>query len=182
MGTRRALDLLERVAAVLRQEVRRTSAEDGLEPVHILALRYLTHANRFSNNPLAVGEYLGLTKGNMSQRLIVLEQKGLIRKVADVEDGRRVHLEPTKRGLSTLAKSYPPKNWPIVEMDASLEKSLEQILRRMLLDNGGRTFGQCMTCRFHQRKAKGPYCGLLKLSLTPVQATQICREHEPANQ
>jgi len=177
---RRALDLLERIASLLRSELRKSSARDGLEPVHILALWYLAQANRFSNNPLSVGEYLGLTKGNMSQRLNVLERKGLIRKVADEEDGRRLHLEPTKRGLAVLARNYPPAVWPGEETEASLEDGLDRLLRRMVGVNAGRTFGQCRTCRFHQTRDGAPYCGLLELPLTPAQADQICREHEPA--
>ncbi len=179
MSTSRVLELLERIASLLRSEVRKTSAEDGLEPVHIMSLWYLTQANRFSNNPLAVGEYLGLSKGNMSQRLNVLEQKGLIRKAADNEDRRRVHLEVTKRGLTVLAKNYPPKAWPATATEVSLEKRLDRVLRRMVAENGGRTFGQCRTCRFHQNKADAPYCGLLELPLAPHQANQICLEHEP---
>jgi MarR family transcriptional repressor of emrRAB len=179
MATHRTLELLERIASLLRSEVRKSSAEDGLEPVHIMALWYLTQANRFSNNPLAVGEYLGLTKGNMSQRLNVLEQKGLIRKAADKEDRRRLHLEVTKRGLLVLGKNYPPRTWPAVGTEESLADSLDQVLRRMITINQGRTFGQCRTCRFHQSKANAPYCGLLKLPLTPTQANQVCREHEP---
>lgn len=179
MPTARALYLLERIASLLRSDVRKTSAEAGLEPVHIMALWYLTQANAFSNNPLAVGEYLGLTKGNMSQRLNVLEDKGLIRKTADKEDRRRVHIEVTKRGLQVLAKNYPPDAWPEADGEDSLETDLDQLLRRMVRENGGRTFGQCQTCRFHQSQSNAPFCGLLQLPLTSKQATQICREHEP---
>ncbi|HAN91472.1 MAG TPA: MarR family transcriptional regulator [Nitrospira sp.] len=179
MATRRVLDLLERISSVLRSEVRKSVAGEGLEPVHIMALWYLTQANCFSNNPLAVGEYLGLTKGNMSQRLNVLEQKGLVRKLANKEDGRRLHLELTKRGLAVLANNYPPAIWQTAGDDVTLERGLDQLLRRMVMENGGRTFGQCRTCRFHQSKANAPYCALLQLPLTPSQADQICREHQP---
>jgi DNA-binding MarR family transcriptional regulator len=179
MPAPRALELLERIASLLRSEMRRSAAADGLEPVHILALWYLAHANSFSNNPLAVGEYLGLTKGNVSQRLNVLEQKGLIRKVEDRKDRRRLHLELTRLGRTVLRRNYPPGTWPAAGVEASLEASLDSILRKMVAANGGRTFGQCRTCRFHESRAGAPFCGLLQLPLTAVQATQICREHEP---
>jgi DNA-binding MarR family transcriptional regulator len=185
MASQRALELLERIAALLRSDMRRSLAEVGLETVHLMALWYLTQANRFSDNPLAVGEYLGLTKGNMSQRLNVLEKKGLIKKKADQQDRRRLHLEVSKRGLAVLSKNYPPSTWPLEGWAAAggettLETGLDQVLRRMVAANGGRTFGQCRTCRFHQAKAGALYCGLLKLPLTATEATQICREHDPA--
>ena len=139
-----ALQLMERISSLLRAELRKSAAEDGLEPVHILALWYLRQANRFSDNPLSVAEYLRLTKGNVSQRLNLLEQKRLVRKAADAADRRRVHLEVTKRGLSVLKKNYPPGSWP-AETDGSLETGLDQLLRGMVARNGGRTFGQCST-------------------------------------
>ena len=74
-----------------------------LQPVHMQVLDYLQRANRFSDTPLAVGEYLGLTKGNISQRLNVLENLDLIRKTADEYDGRVVHLRVTSAGKRLLA-------------------------------------------------------------------------------
>lgn len=178
MASLRALHLLDRISALLRSELRRTAATEGLEPVHILALDYLARANRFSNHPLAVAEYLGLTKGNMSQRLNVLERMTLIRKTADKDDRRRVHLELTRRGSALLAKHYPPGIWPAPQ--DNLEAPLDSLLRRLVADNGGRSFGECRTCRFHQTRNASPYCGLLQLPLAPDQATRICREHEAA--
>lgn len=173
MESSRALHLLERISSLLRSELRKSSAA-GLEPVHFAALGYLARANRFSANPLAVAEYLGLTKGNVSQRLMVLERKGLLRKTAGKEDRRTVRLQLTPRGRAVLGRVAPPP------ADAALERALDRLLRRILAANGGRTFGQCHTCRFHQTRNGAPYCGLLQLPLTRAEADQICREHEPA--
>ena len=177
MNSPRSLQLLERISSLLRAEVRKSSAVDGLEPVHILALWYLTQANRFSDNPLSVADYLGLTKGNVSQRLNVLEEQSLVRKAADDSDRRRVHLQVTKRGHNVLKKNYPPANWPAA-LNGLLESGLDQLLRQMVAENGGRTFGQCRTCRFHQTPGSTPFCGLLQLPLAPAEAGQLCREHE----
>lgn len=171
------MELLERISSLLRAEVRKAAAAHGLEPVHILALRYLTRTNRFSDNPLSVADYLGLTKGNVSQRLNVLEAKGLVAKTADGDDRRRVHLQITKRGQSILSESYAPASWP-ADASGALETNLDQVLRQMVAANGGRTFGQCRTCRFHQTQGTTPFCGLLQLPLSPIEADQLCREHE----
>ena len=45
-----------------------------LEPVHLATLRYLCNCNRFSNTASAITEYLGQTKGTISQTLKVLEK------------------------------------------------------------------------------------------------------------
>jgi DNA-binding MarR family transcriptional regulator len=115
----------------------------------------------------------------MSQRLIVLESKGFIRKTPDVVDKRRVHLEVTEEGKAVLAKSYPPRIWPPSGGDLELETLLDGLLRQVVAETGGRMFGQCRTCRFHEvRGANDRHCGLLQLPLTEDQAGKLCREHE----
>lgn len=180
MPSEHALHLLERLTAVLRSELRRSSAADGLEPVHVLALWYLSRANTFSNNPLAVGDFLGLTKGNMSQRLNLLEAKGLLAKTPDAEDGRRVHLTLTAAGKRTLSRLYPPSSWTGGPSE-QLERSLEAALRAVIAAQGGKSFGICRTCRFHEPRPTGGYCQLLQIPLAPKQAAQICQEHQPSS-
>ncbi len=62
-----------------------------LQPVQLSALHYLARCNRYSDTPLGVTEYLGLTKGTVSQSLKVLEGRGLISKLPDARDRRSVH-------------------------------------------------------------------------------------------
>ena len=53
-----ALHLIERLSAVLRSEVRAAAAADGLEPVHVVALWYLSRANIFRPREMApVGSF-----------------------------------------------------------------------------------------------------------------------------
>ena len=181
MSASRTFDLLERIASLMRAEQRRAGKALGLEPVHLNVLAYLARANRFSDTPQAVGEYLGLTKGNMSQRLIWLEQNKLLRKEPDESDGRVVHLKLTAQGRNTLAKLHPPAIWRkgVPEADA-LERALEAALEGILTEGGRRTFGQCHSCRFHEKRASGAHCALLQVDLRPDQIEKICREHEPA--
>jgi DNA-binding MarR family transcriptional regulator len=172
-----ALHLIERLSAVLRSEVRAAAAADGLEPVHVVALWYLSRANIFSNNPLAVGEFLGLTKGNMSQRINLLESRGFLRKSTDAADRRKLHLTLTPAGKAALARLYPPASWVSAE-SPELELTLEAALRGILAANGGKSFGICHTCRFHEVRRAGGFCQLLQVPLTSRQAGQICQEHE----
>ncbi|MEI2422048.1 helix-turn-helix domain-containing protein, partial [Arthrospira platensis SPKY2] len=82
--------LLERLAALLHQSVRDDGARHGLLPIHVQVLGYLSRANRYSDLPIAISEYFGITRGTVSQTLGVLERKGLVRKRPDDRHGRRV--------------------------------------------------------------------------------------------
>ena len=86
------LELVERLGNLLRAEFRRAGADEQLQPVHVHALVYLTRANRYSNTPQAMAEYLGLTKGTMSQSLLLLDRRGLIERYQDDLDRRVVRL------------------------------------------------------------------------------------------
>src|SRR5690554_832212 len=107
----RALELIERLAHLLHAETRRIAAAHGLAPVHVEALGYLARCNRYSDTPGAVTEYLGLTKGTVSQTLALLESRGLVRKRPDSRDGRRVHLELTGSGRRLLQRCALPDAW-----------------------------------------------------------------------
>lgn len=185
MAAKQVFDLIERIGALLRSEARRHAIPHELQPVHLQALDYLRRANRFSDTPLAVGEYLGLSKGNMSQRLNVLQRLELIRKEADEQDGRVVHLHLTAAGKRLLQQTYPPPGWREGEKELSskgqraLEGELAQLLHALISANGFRSFGQCNTCRFHQRDSGKAFCALLKVELDAEQSEKICREHQP---
>ena len=108
----RVHQLVERLGNLLRADARRLGASHGLLPVHVHALVYLYRCNVLSNNPSAVSEYLGITKGTASQTLLRLEEKGLLRREADPDDARSVRLEPdvpgTKAGARGLTLAAGP--------------------------------------------------------------------------
>lgn len=176
--------LLERLSNLLRTELRAEGTPRDLEPVHLQALDYLGRANGYSNTPLAVAEYLGLTKGNVSQRLIALEGAGYVKRTADRKDGRVSHLGLTAKGRTLLRDSVPPPHWrkafsalpPGVQ--GSLERGLLDLLRALQDAQGLRSFGECRTCRYFTVERAGHRCGLTLEALAPAQITQICREHE----
>ena len=183
--SKRTFDLLERIGALVRSDARRQAMPHELQPVHLQVLDYLARANRFSDMPQAVGEYLGLTKGNMSQRINVLERLELVRKVADDADRRVMHLALTAAGKRLLSNAHPPPSWRDAESLVAakqfrdLEASLAELLQALIAANGFRTFGQCKTCRFHRQQDRQPFCGLLEVALDMDETDKICREHQP---
>ena len=70
-------------------------------------LHYLSVCNRYSDTPMAVTEYLGQTKGTVSQTLKVLEKKALLFKEPDKDDKRVMHLKLTEQGQAAVARQHP---------------------------------------------------------------------------
>ena len=71
-------DLAENLAALIRTAQRQAAAGLGLQPVHLQALQYLARANRYSNTPQSLADYLGMTKGTVSQSVLLLARKRLV--------------------------------------------------------------------------------------------------------
>lgn len=178
--------VLERLTNLLRAEQREAGAAAGLQPVHLASLAYLSRANRYSDTPAAVTDYLGATKGTVSQSLRLLERKGFIARRPDAEDKRVAHLELTASGKRALAAAWPSSR--LDEALASLapkrqerlEEDLLELLTALQRTQGGRSFGVCRTCRLFERTAEGFRCGLTGEPLAPPETEKRCREHEAA--
>lgn len=177
-------DTLERLCHLLRHEARVTGGKAGLQPIHLQTLRYLAVCNRYSNTPLAVAEFLGQTKGTVSQSLKLLAAKGLLTKCPDPADGRVVHLAPTSAALDLLEQAATAQG---VEQAAArlddatrvaLDAGLTELLRALQIAHGRRRFGVCADCRFNERLAVGHRCGLTGEPLSADDVERICREYE----
>lgn len=159
----------------------------GLLPVHLHALDYLSRCNRYSDRPLAVAEYLGVTKGTASQSLALLEKRGLIAKSPDSLDRRVVRLRVTARGGRLLRRSglRPRIEKALASLPQgsgeALARGLEDLLRALQRQAGHRSFGVCHTCRHFRREDGGRFrCGLTREALSAQDSTLICREHDTA--
>jgi DNA-binding MarR family transcriptional regulator len=177
------IDRLDRLA-------RSGEAAGDLNPAQWEALRFVARANRFSRTPAALAEYLGSTRGTVSQTLIALEQKGHVSREPSPRDRRSVMLELTALGSQAL------KQDPILTLAADLEDAaphqleatvevLSGALRAMITRNGGRAFGACYTCR-HFRRSGGSgrstphHCALLDEPLSEADSRAICVEQDGA--
>jgi DNA-binding MarR family transcriptional regulator len=171
--------LLERLGALMHQAVREEATRHGLQPIHVQVLHYLAQANRYSDLPIAIAEYFGITRGTVSQTLTVLERKGLLEKVPDARHGRRVHLGLTAAGRAVLDGSWCERvEAALGELPeaAAMEESLRGLLRLLQRMNGQRPFGLCRQCRHFLDEAGGARCGLTGEILAPGQTLRICRE------
>jgi DNA-binding MarR family transcriptional regulator len=178
--------LLERLSSLLQSESRARLNQYGLQPVQFEALYYLSICNRYSNTAKAVAEYLGLTKGTVSQSIKVLENKGLLTKQADDKDKRITHLSVTAAGSdlvklltpSSLIKDYckqAEKGEPDV-----IVKNLTSLLRQIQAQHQHKSFGQCRSCTHNLKQDNGQFfCNLTKEPLSASDVELICYEHEP---
>lgn len=180
----RILDLAERLGNLAEARLKAAVAPHGLLLVHARILLYLAGANRYSNTPLAVADYLGLTKGTVSQSLILLENRGFIAREADARDKRVVRLVLTEAGQS-LVRAVEQDSIGRLQVAArdlpeGLLDALTDMLRRLQRAEGRKSFGVCRTCRHHLVEGPGRWrCGLTDEPLTAQDREHICRDHVP---
>lgn len=180
---------IERLSNLLRTEARQQLTAFGLQPVQLEVLRYLSVCNRYSNTGKGVSEYLGQTKGTVSQSIKVLERNGLITKQIDKTDKRIVHLTITSSAKKLLKNTVPASVFSNASKRLK-KQSMNQILNALasLLmaaqkANGLKTFGVCNTCRYNKKLNDGTYlCGLTKEVLSSKDVQLICREHDSSEQ
>jgi DNA-binding MarR family transcriptional regulator len=161
---------------------------EGLNPAQWEALRYLARANRFSRTPAALADYLGSTRGTVSQTLISLEQKGFVGRTQSTRDKRSIDLELTTQGETALEDD--PLLALAHDLAASagqdihnLVETLRAVLQRAVARNDGKAFGACHTCRHFQRgvgtSSSTPHrCGLLDEPLSETDSRSICVEQD----
>ncbi|OKB65143.1 transcriptional regulator [Serratia marcescens] len=177
----RLFDLLERLNSLQRSWLRSHEELESLPPVQLSALYYLARCNHYSNTPMAVAEYLGLTKGTVSQSLKKLELNGMIARTADAKDRRSVRLQLTEKSRSLMDALFPPaylqQAQEAMQQDGEqLQALLTQLLRQLQRQENAALFGECHRCRYHQQRDGQPFCGLTQEPLPLDSVNLICRE------
>ncbi|WP_019864948.1 MarR family winged helix-turn-helix transcriptional regulator [Methylovulum miyakonense] len=175
--------LIERISNLLRSEERKKYAAIGLQPVHIQVLDYLSTCNRFSDTPAAVAEYIGLTKGTVSQSIQVLERKDYVTKSQDSSDGRVVHLALSEAGKRLLDEIKPIDVFAQAQAIISsqkfttIEDALNNVLTELQKANNAKSFGVCHSCVNFIEVENHYLCNLTQLPLSQTDSKKICREH-----
>lgn len=186
MSIVRIEELIERLDNLRRTHIRGVAYASGLNLRQLEALIYLARCNRYSDTPLGLTEYLGLTKGTVSQTVITLEDKGFLKKTPDTSDKRVVHLQLTKKGKRVVEKCVNESPLASLEELDSFDKitnpvqeNLTSLLTILQRANSSQTFGACETCRHYRKFEFGSQhqCGLTLEPLTSEESLKICREH-----
>lgn len=177
-------DLIERIAALIRSEERKKCTAVGLQTVHLQALNYLSRCNKYSNTPGALTNYLGMTRGTVSQSLSLLEKKGYIKKTANINDRRVIHLELLPEGKTILEQAQPAELF--IKAAAMMEKKgditnyetvFANILTALQKANQSQSFGICKTCHYFTTMDDSFLSGVTKEPLFESDSEKICQEH-----
>lgn len=182
MTSARDIEILTRFARIIAAD----GYTHGLQPVQWQALQFLAYANRFSRTPKGLTAWLGQTKGSVSQTILALEAKGLVKRASDEGDRRVVRVELTDAGRSLLGE--PPAAMAAQMLDRlaktdreHLVAAVEAMLREHLSASGQQAFGQCRNCRHFSVEAAGHNrCALLCVPLTDHDGDLICVEQDVA--
>lgn len=170
--------LLERLGALQRSESRRYAQEHGLQMVHLEVLNYLHRCNRYSDTTQALSEYLGQTKGSISQTLAFLEGEGLLRRTRDEQDRRVFHLALSPKARR-LVHEFEERFYGEIDLETLSEKSLTEAISRLQKKNGLKGFGLCAACHHNSNPGGQKFqCGLTGESLTVEDTKLICREFQ----
>lgn len=177
-------DYIERINSLLRSWQRDDPELSQVPAVQLSALRYLSICNHYSDTVMGVTEYLGLTKGTVSQSLKALEERQWICKQPDAQDKRIVHLRPTAAGkaigqqLVALQVLQQAMQQLSPTQQQQMSDALQQLLTQIQQQQQRKSFGVCHSCRFHQQQQGQPFCGLTQQPLPLDATTLICREHQ----
>ena len=157
----------------------------GLNPSQWEALRYLARANRYSTSPSALAQYMGCTKGTVSQTLSALEAKGYVRRVRGRPDGRSVHLEVTQAGEALLCRDplqileKAGRDLPEDER-AAMMRGMNRLLEQLCTEKGRAGFGVCNDCTHLEAgpcaggEGKVCACGLTAEPLCTDEIDKLC--------
>lgn len=154
-----------------------------LNPTQRAVLHYLGRANRFSRSPSHVAEYLGTTRGTISQSFKSLLQKGYVTERRSAHDKRAISFELTAKGrhVAKLGGGLDQSISRLAEAEKqALQTVLTGILKTHISRNGGRAFGLCNTCMHFQPLDTGGFCRLLSEPLAPEETSLICHEQQSA--
>ena len=162
----------------------------GLNPAQWEALRYIGRANRYSASPTALADYVGSTKGTVSQTLIALESKGFVRRVRNDCDRRKVSLALTDQGIELLAQDplcHLAEAAGVIGEDeqSHIVKGLRMMLDDLCIRQGAQNFGVCGDCCHLRKDASNPdgaggVCGMTTDRLAVDELDRLCVNFERA--
>jgi DNA-binding MarR family transcriptional regulator len=177
--------LFERINILLQAEERKGCTARGLKLVHARILDYLAHCSSHSDTPMAVADYLSLTKGTVSQSISVLERKGYLNKTADSIDRRVVHLSLSTMGKQLLTELKPLDIFVQAEYILATKQvtTIGDALRTVLLvlqqTNQTKSFGVCGSCTHFIEREHDNHCAVALSPVSQEDVERICRHHVP---
>jgi hypothetical protein len=140
----------------------------GLNPAQWEALRYLNKANRYSASPSAMADYLGATKGTVSQTLIAL---------ALTDGGREMLVQDPLCQIYAATEKIPEAE------RQQLAGVIKSILDDLCVKHNNSQFGVCGDC-CHLGEGSCAGSGTCGVTGDPLEASDIeliCIDFSPCS-
>ena len=163
---------------------------EGLNPAQWEALRFVARANRNSCSPGTLADFMGSTKGTVSQTLKALEGKGLIERCRKAGDRRAVQISVTPAGTELLRKDPLGQiHDALAPCSADEQHSVVEGIERLLgiVQNHQKIpeFGPCLKCTYYKPEActetnsVGCRCGVSGELFSSLEIGKICADFAP---
>jgi DNA-binding MarR family transcriptional regulator len=148
------MDSLRALVRALRISTRAVEKEIGISGAQLFVLQRLEHASARSVNELA--ERTSTHQSSVSTVVSRLVERGLAQRTASAEDGRRMEISITARGLELLRQA--PRTAQIAMQEALLRMDADQVSALaaglvVLVREGG--FGDLAVPMFFEEDAAG---------------------------
>jgi DNA-binding MarR family transcriptional regulator len=185
----RLLDGLERFALVMRADARRNASPRGLNPTQGAILRILA-ARPAGLRVRALAEHLGVRQPTVTDSVIALERKGLVRRHIDPADARATIVKAMPGALTEpAAKIRSQAAAALADLSEAeqiaLLKILMKLIRSLQLRNAIPPQRLCITCKYFRPnvhpEANAPHhCAYVNAPFGDRALRLDCAEHEPA--
>lgn len=163
---------------------------EGLNPAQWEALRFVARANRNSCSPGTLADFMGSTKGTVSQTLKALESKGLIERSRKVDDRRAVEITVTSAGRGLVEKDPLGRIHDAISPFSEVEQlsvvsGLERLVDIVKKHQNIPEFGPCLGCTHYQPEACsetnsiGCRCGVSGELFNSFELDKICSDFLP---
>lgn len=177
---------LDRLSRAQRSHRQATASRLGLTPLQADLLTILADGAPPEPEVGRLAAELGVAQPTVTDALVALERKGLIRREAHHGDRRRSVTRLTSKG-ENMATQVAAGDGALVAAVAGLDLEDQAAAVRTLvglisryLESGVITVARtCLTCRHHSRANDGShYCALLDTALAQPELRVNCPEHE----
>lgn len=176
---------LERLSQVFRVLLWEKAKQHNLSPIQIQLLIFIKHHSADKSTISYLAKEFNVTKPTISDAIKVLEQKKMLKKVADEADTRSYIIQLTATGRNIVSDTEHFVN-PIKEIIADFNQPeklmLWQNITKLItqLHQSGAISVQrtCHYCKHFSSKNKAPYCKLLEQKLLTHDVRIDCAEFE----
>jgi DNA-binding MarR family transcriptional regulator len=178
---------LERLSQVFRILLWEKAKQYGLSPIQIQLLIFIKHHAADKSTISYLAQEFNFTKPTISDAIKVLEQKKMVKKIADLSDTRSYTIQLLANGKKVAAATEDFAN-PLTAIIAPSGPASKLILWQNIvtlikeLNTTGIISVQrtCYNCTHFSSKNKAPFCNLLQQKLLLPDIRIDCAEFERA--